>query len=178
MATVNDIIEAKRSERNNPIMGFPLSATHGVVMAFKEYRYGAGAIAGAEPKGVLRFPLPTQMHDSFNISISTPELGVLGGLAADAMTSVKGVDLASTAGLENLSKIIGDAGTNAAAALANQFNRDRVSTEDAGAAALYLAKAGATTIAPAVGQGISAATGVAVYLCALVVAAAVFFKLQ
>jgi hypothetical protein len=163
MATVNEVIEARRSEYSNPIMGYPPNGTHGMVLTFFSYKYGAGQPIGpAEQSHVIRLPLPNQMQDAYNINIQGNQLGVVGGLAAD-LSSVSNLDpsalmeMAKNAGAEAGQKLTQYvSGLEGGAGLGS----------DLAGAAMYLQKAGVTSIGNLlgsnVGQGISSGSGIAV----------------
>lgn len=154
-------IEKNRSKTKFASLSYPADgATHGIVMSFYEYGFRSGSTSSITPVGSLAFPLPQNIADTTTVGIKSSELGIMGAGVAD---------IASGGGANFLRESLeaaAEGGRSVAEAMSSAFSGDfsgitsRLS--DASSAALFAARAGLTSLAPSVGDALSAASGTAV----------------
>lgn len=151
------IKQRKGANRPSEIMMFPSGlGVHCTLMRFFAYSYGGTSGSSTKHLKDIVLPLPTQLQDSLKVNVMGDELGIIGSSAAQAASSPESVN--------KIAKELGKASVEALTDLGKAVkNGDFASAIGLGAdVGQFLVRAGLGTVAPDIGNGISAGRGTAI----------------
>jgi len=165
MASGNETVNASKKDSSLEVLSFPSNlGVHQMILKFYEYDYsrvskGKGAHG---VKASIALPLPQNIVDQSRLEVGGTQLGVLGGITADISGAAKSGNLGANA-QKDISAFKNEDGsfkgaTEMMSAFANNFKDVIGSGMDA---SVYLLKAGVGSIAPQIGQALSATSGAA-----------------
>lgn len=167
-ATASETIQANEQSRQLSVLRFPedLGDIH-ILLDFYDYDY-SGALGGVteNPITSVAFPLPTSLLDSSRLEVGGKQIGVMGSLAADAVSGSFNMGQIGNA-IQSAGGQIAGVGEKMGAALASgnfstMMSQVSGAVSGIGKAGMYLLRAGVGSLAPQVDQGLGAALGTAV----------------
>lgn len=153
------VIEANRQAQTGVARyRFPENlGAHAMIFNFKTYQYRGGEPVNTIISSSVALPLPTNINESYSVSLGSRELGIIGAAAADVASGA--------ANLSSLGRITSNAiqGVEGAASAAQSGNMNPVLSNITDAVR-YAARAGLTQLpgGSEVEMGISAGNGTAI----------------
>lgn len=128
---------------------------HAMVFNFKTYQYRGGEPVNTIISSSVALPIPTNINESFNVSVGSRELGIVGAAAADISSMMK-----TGSGFIDATSELMRTGIDEARNVANSTTL----ASSAAGMARWLARAGLTQLpgGSEVEQGISSGSGVAI----------------